>query len=327
MKLCCARARQTLEIVLWRSSPADWQASRDRTRRCARAGRARARRGLEGSRSRRWRRDRPARSRRRPLLPLGRVEWIREQDRRLPGRGPRSAWQRSPRGTGPRACRRVRGSRLTGRSAGRAGSVGRASPRRAGGSRPCRYCLDSDRTRRCSRRDRSDEGRNRVLRLADRDADRRLARLHVGQQLCQPHERRARVDGPDGNDAFGDVHDLRLCGGHVPPVHHRRGQVKRRLTIGRGVVATVFFPDGASAFQPASAPARPASTGTTGASGNSMVQSVRPLIAHHSSGIAQQVPARPVGRQQDAERCDRGRVGRKAEDLGLGPWAAGKRTR
>jgi hypothetical protein len=56
---------------------------------------------------------------------------------------------------------------------------------------------------------RSDEGRNRVLRLADRDADRRLARLHVGQQLGQPHERRARVDGPDGNDAFGDVHDLR----------------------------------------------------------------------------------------------------------------------
>ena len=39
---------------------------------------------------------------------------------------------------------------------------------------------------------RPDERRNRMLRLADRHADRRLARRHVAQQFAQPHERRAR---------------------------------------------------------------------------------------------------------------------------------------
>ena len=43
---------------------------------------------------------------------------------------------------------------------------------------------------------RADEGRNRVLRLADRQIDRVLARLDLGQQLGQPHERRTAVRGP-----------------------------------------------------------------------------------------------------------------------------------
>src|SRR5207344_1167401 len=46
---------------------------------------------------------------------------------------------------------------------------------------------------------RSDERWNRMLRLADRKIDRRLARLDVGQELVQPHERRA----PLGLDQIG----------------------------------------------------------------------------------------------------------------------------
>ena len=46
--------------------------------------------------------------------------------------------------------------------------------------------------------DRPDEGRNRVLRLADRDVDRGLARLDAGQKLGEPHERRACVSRPSG---------------------------------------------------------------------------------------------------------------------------------
>ena len=38
---------------------------------------------------------------------------------------------------------------------------------------------------------RSDERRNRVLRLANRKIDRGLARLDIGQELMQPYERRA----------------------------------------------------------------------------------------------------------------------------------------
>ena len=46
---------------------------------------------------------------------------------------------------------------------------------------------------------RSDEERDRMLRLADGEIDRRLARLGIAQKLGQPHERRARVgDSTDG---------------------------------------------------------------------------------------------------------------------------------
>ena len=40
---------------------------------------------------------------------------------------------------------------------------------------------------------RADEGGHRVLRLADRHADRGLSRRRVADQFAQPHERRARV--------------------------------------------------------------------------------------------------------------------------------------
>jgi hypothetical protein len=45
---------------------------------------------------------------------------------------------------------------------------------------------------------RADESGNRVLRLADREIDRRLAGRDVGNQLGQPHEGRAAIDRRSG---------------------------------------------------------------------------------------------------------------------------------
>ena len=47
------------------------------------------------------------------------------------------------------------------------------------------------------RDDRPDERGNRMLRLADSHADRRLAGRHVAQKLAQPHKRRARIGRAD----------------------------------------------------------------------------------------------------------------------------------
>ena len=66
------------------------------------------------------------------------------------------------------------------------------------------------------RQHRPDEGRDRMLRLADRDVDRRHARLDAGQEVGQPHERRACVGDPSGGGAFGNVHEP-LHGGNAPP--------------------------------------------------------------------------------------------------------------
>jgi hypothetical protein len=43
---------------------------------------------------------------------------------------------------------------------------------------------------------RADEGRDRMLRLADRQCDRRLAGLHIGQQIIEPRKGRACVGRP-----------------------------------------------------------------------------------------------------------------------------------
>ena len=75
----------------------------------------------------------------------------------------------------------------------------------------------------------------------------------------------------------------------------------------------------------ASATASKPSSGATGASGDSMVQSVSPVIKHHKTGIAKRCRAGPVGGEQNAEGRDGGRVGREAEDFGLGDRAAGER--
>ena len=88
----------------------------------------------------------------------------------------------------------------------------------------------------------ADKRRDRVLGLADREIDRRLARLDVGEQLGEPHEGRARLHGPNGSaatvgsallmyihkrlrSAANDGADSGIA------IHHRGGEVKGRLTI------------------------------------------------------------------------------------------------
>ena len=62
---------------------------------------------------------------------------------------------------------------------------------------------------------RPDEGRDRMLRLADREVDRRLARLHVGQKLAQPHEGRAPGRGGGGGEPAASRQQKKKGGG--PP--------------------------------------------------------------------------------------------------------------
>ena len=80
---------------------------------------------------------------------------------------------------------------------------------------------------------RADERRDRVLRLADRQVDRGLARLDVGQQLMQPHERRAAFGLQRGRlrSGGGGGHELDIAGGGTARRqcglrHHRGGEVK-----------------------------------------------------------------------------------------------------
>ena len=160
----------------------------------------------------------------------------------------------------------------------------------------------------------ADERGNRVLRLADRDVDHGLAGRDVAQKLRQPHERRACVSRPSGGcRAFGDVHGP-IAGGHAPPDHnHRRGQVKARLTIG-GRAKTERFPS----RYPKSHGRTP--MGRSGASGDSIVHSVRPLIAHHSNGSISRCQCGRRG-EQHAEcrdrRSDRAR-GRRSRPASTG---------
>ena len=87
--------------------------------------------------------------------------------------------------------------------------------------------------------DLADESRDRMLRLADRETDRGLARRNVVEQLAHAHERRARAGGANGRRVSGI--GGRLAGHPVhheqrdrPPHHrtgyHRSGEVKTRLT-------------------------------------------------------------------------------------------------
>ena len=68
---------------------------------------------------------------------------------------------------------------------------------------------------------------------------------------------------------------------------------------------------------------RPPRPEATRASGDPMVQSVAPLRAHHSSGIATSTPGVPFCRGENAQRRQDGRVGRDAEDFRLQPRSSG----
>ena len=55
----------------------------------------------------------------------------------------------------------------------------------------------------------ANERRHRMLRLADRKADGRLAGRRIAEQLAQAHERRAALVGPGGSgEAFGVAHHI-----------------------------------------------------------------------------------------------------------------------
>ena len=60
---------------------------------------------------------------------------------------------------------------------------------------------------------RADEGRNRMLRLADGEADRGLARRRIGEQFGKAHEWRALVDGARRRKrhGVGRAHEWLLC--------------------------------------------------------------------------------------------------------------------
>jgi hypothetical protein len=67
---------------------------------------------------------------------------------------------------------------------------------------------------------RADEGRNRVLRLADGEVDRRLAGLDPGEQIRKPRERRALIGAANGGGAefrIGNGHGRRDGGGQIQP--------------------------------------------------------------------------------------------------------------
>jgi hypothetical protein len=81
---------------------------------------------------------------------------------------------------------------------------------------------------------RPDERRDRVLRLADREVDRRLAGRDVGKELGEPHERRALLGPGRGGErhGIGGTHGKLSCKGGSPHAGNlRRGEVKARLTI------------------------------------------------------------------------------------------------
>ena len=82
---------------------------------------------------------------------------------------------------------------------------------------------------------RADEVRHRMPGLADAEIDDRLARLHVGDELGEAHERGTRVDDPTGRErkpAFRAVHGhLHTRPGSAALAKHSGGEVKARLTI------------------------------------------------------------------------------------------------
>ena len=167
--------------------------------------------------------DRPARSRRRPRRPhrRHRTDWAaasrggraRPLTQRAAAIAARNRPSREPLSTSIS----VAGSSGRGRAKRRAEPVGGRAAERVGAlvHRIAAEIAD------IRSQHRADKGGHRMLRLADRQADRRLAGRGIAQQLAQPHERRAAVDGPiAGNGiggpggrwrllAFGGVHEHR----------------------------------------------------------------------------------------------------------------------
>ena len=198
-----------------RRRPADWTARRYRTRRCARAGR-------RSSASRSGRKPVVARRRQIDRLAIGGdragrisgIERIGDEHGRPAGarRHPVLGGERGEKQSFARAVEHQHFGRRIDRALER---VAAAEPLRDG----CAELVEALVGRIAAEfvdmggDHRPDKRRDRMLRLADREADRGLARREAVEQFAQPHERRARAGARE------QVRRGRLAG---HPVHHRQ---------------------------------------------------------------------------------------------------------
>ena len=150
---------------------------------------------------------------------VGRIERVRHQDRRLAGALAGKALRRD-RGEEQALARAAEHEDFAQRLDRTRERVAAVEPARDGLTETIRAGIAriAAEIRGVLGEDRRDERRHGMLRLADRNIDRRHAGRGVAQQVGQPHERRACVGCPSGRGrAFGCVHGPSFRRRDAPP--------------------------------------------------------------------------------------------------------------